>query len=1697
MKKISLITVLFLIVSLAFANSYQIEFDGNEELIQIHENDFQKLSMDITFDGIQSFDVNSKKGTFNQIVIPNTYYVGEIGSPKLPALKKLIEIPFGADVSVNVLNYTTTEYKLSDFGIIYPIIPVQPSHSKSIEDLTLVDFEYNEAQYQIDRFSDFELANIEVLGVMRGVRLARLDVAPVNYNPVTGMIKVYNNIELEVNFTGSDSELSKHIKDSTFSPYFEAIYNKITNYRETREEYPAHPDLTKYPVKYLIVADRIFEDELADFITWKTKKGFNVVEAYTDVIGSSASAIQTYVHAQYNAGTPSDPAPSFVLFVGDTDRIPASTIGSESGKATDLDYCTVDGDYFPEMYYGRMSAATEAQLTYQIDKILYYERYEFADPSYLDDVTLIAGVDGAANPTHGQPTINYGTDYYFNILNGYTNINTYLTSYTGCYDADRIKVGFINYTAHCGETVWGDPTLTQSAVRAFTNTGKYPLAIGNCCLAADFGYAECIGETWMRKENAGAVGYIGSSPNSLWDEDVYWSVGQFGYCGNGAQIIREHTTLGAYDAPSMSDYIAQDALVFVGDLAVTESGSSYTEYYWQGYNTLGDPSLVIYNTQGETNTVNFAGMLPILATTFTVEAEEGSYVAISYDDGSGRVLHGSALVDATGSVEVDIIPFTSACTADIVVTKPQYQPEILTVPVAPLAGAYVSIESYTVSAGGDAVINGGETVLLTVTLENIGTETAENVEMNISITDPYVTISDSYHSFGAIAAGAQVTGTSAYSFDVATNIPDGYNFQIAGAITCTVDNWDQNMNFTASNPPEISVNPTSFSETLAPGANTTGNLRITNNGYTNLDYNLSIVDPARGSGGPDAENYSWIDSNEPGGPTYNWVDISTLGISITLSDDDNDGPHALGFNFEYYGNTFNSVNIGSNGFASFSSTSTAYSNGSIPDSAEPNNLLALFWDDLNPSTGGNVYYYQDTNRFIIEYNNVPRYTSGTGNITAQIIINQDGTIIYQYAAIPTELTSCTIGIENSDGSIGLEVVQDAAYLEANMAILFSQAPDWLTASTYSGTIVGETYEDVTLTFEAAELEVGVYTKNVIITHNDTSTLPVTIPVTLTVSESGNPEIVVLPSALAFGDVFVGSSSTMQFTIQNTGTATLSGSISTPAGYTVSDATRGESNKRFKQDKENADSRNTLPYSVSPGQTDTFDLLFEPTAEQLYSGNVIITHNAAGGDELVSVIGTGIPAPEADITTSSVSYSKTLAPDASTSDNLTIGNTGDAALDYTATVSYVTTREEGTITDATRAYCASTYSNSGAGADDWIANVSFNTINNTTSFDDPDSYGNYTTISTDIEQDSTYPLCVSLGFENDYFYTQHVRIWIDWDQSESFDADESFYLGTAPDDGTYQICGDILVPSDAELGNTGMRIIEQYSSDPGADGACDPHSSTFGETEDYTVNITSSGPSYNWLTLNGGSQVTDTIVVGGQNDVISVGFDATGLAIGVYEANITVNSNDPDESSIIIPVTLEISDLQNYPDWEVVTYPNNSATLYGTVSILGYDAEVGDLVGAFVGGECRGIGEIAIARTAYITLLINVAANGEMADFQVYDLSADTVYVANYNTEINIGETIGSYPDDLQPITVLGTLDIPENVTISTTPNGADVDVQISWTAVPGATSYTVYRSSDPNAVFPGGWTAVTGITGTTWDYTTVKDKRFYKVAANN
>ncbi|MBE0661292.1 MAG: T9SS type A sorting domain-containing protein [Bacteroidales bacterium] len=855
------------------AQDFAIELGRSGSVKNISSDNMQRLKIAYSYPGIGSFNIKSEEGMFNEIFMPDAFWIGELGTPKLPASKDLIEIPFGAEVSVKVLGYSVNEYKLSNYGIENLLMPVQPSVRKD-QNVDELPFEFKTEIYEKDAFIAHEIASVEILGVMRGMRIARLTVAPVSYNPVKGIIRVFNDIEVEISYSNADYELTDYMKASTFSPYFEVVRNSLLN--DPSKDYPSHPDLTKYPVKYLIVSPRMFESDLQPFIEWKTMKGFEVTVGYTDVIGTSYTAIQSWVHGQYNAGTPSDPAPSFLLIVGDSPQIPAIT-GSSSGKMTDLYYASVDGDYFPELYYGRFSATNSTQLQAQIAKTIYYEKYQFSDPAYLNKTTLIAGADATWNPRVGQATINYGTNNYFNAVHGYTDVYTYLTSpYTGCYDAAKIAVGFINYTAHCGETSWGDPYLSQSNVNAFTNTGKYPLAVGNCCLAADFGTNECIGETWQRAANKGSVAYIGSSPSSYWFEDFYWSVGAFPIQGtnNGYVPTFQETTWGAYDGPFVSDYVSTGGIVMVGNLAVTEvhiqgyPSHSSPLYYWQAYNVLGDPSLVVYHTEGSTNVVSHMAILPIGHDTYEVTALPGSYVAISKDG----VLHGAALVGPSGVVLVPIQPVLTNGTVDIVVTKPQYIPYMQQVPAAALAGAYITLNSYTINdedGNNNGMADYNEEFSLNVTLKNVGTDPSEEILATLSGSDPYVTLtSNATRNFGEIASGATSTLNDAYSFSVADNAPDQHMAEFELQMTDGSENWTVMLQITV-NAPEFTI---AASITLDDAA---GN----NNGQADPGETLNLVFNVSNSGHSQALNlFALLSSGNP------YITFNTNSLNIAALD---------------------------------------------------------------------------------------------------------------------------------------------------------------------------------------------------------------------------------------------------------------------------------------------------------------------------------------------------------------------------------------------------------------------------------------------------------------------------------------------------------------------------------------------------------------------------------------------------------------------------------------------------------------------------------------------------------------------------------------------------------------------------------------------------------------------------------------------
>lgn len=201
---------------------------------------------------------------------------------------------------------------------------------------------------------------------------------------------------------------------------------------------------------------------------------------------------------------------------------------------------------------------------------------------------------------------------------------------------------------------------------------------------------------------------------------------------------------------------------------------------------------------------------------------------------------------------------------------------------------------------------------------------------------------------------------------------------------------------------------------------------------------ITIAQTLPSSGGPDGFGYTFKNSNDPNGPTYQWFDISTIGTQVFgLGDDNFVGPFPIS-GFTYYSSNPTQFWIGSNGFISFNPVNIASTNAQfpiIPTVGGPNDYIAPFMSDLNfggTNNPGKVFIYDSGDTLCVSFNDVPFWVNNSsqfgGNNTFQVILNRaDSSITFNHfkqvgAPEPTAYTNNYIssGIENATGIEGLQ-----------------------------------------------------------------------------------------------------------------------------------------------------------------------------------------------------------------------------------------------------------------------------------------------------------------------------------------------------------------------------------------------------------------------------------------------------------------------------------------------------------------------------------------------------------------------------------------------------------------------------------------------------------------------------------------------------
>tara|TARA_Y100000991_G_scaffold49177_1_gene35399 strand:- start:2688 stop:6125 length:3438 start_codon:yes stop_codon:yes gene_type:complete len=871
------LTSLSLLIILFTLNIYAKDISLSKEnnrfaVTEKSENSFKIINQ---LNLINTNKIKTENGEFVKLTVPYYSSNSEIGSPELPSLKKLISVPNDAEINIEIIHKESKKVKLSEFGINQYILPRQPSISKGSTADEIV-FHINNKIYKEDRFFQDNIVSTELLGKMREVQLARIIISPFSYNPLKQELEIITSLEIKVSFTNASEENNQMF----YSAEFEHLYKKCINYL------PPSPEdiITTYPVKYVIISDPLFQTPLQPLIEWKTKKGFHVVESYTNDpnVGTTTASIKSYVQGLYDNATVNDPAPTYLLLVGDVSQIPSFS-GNSGSHISDLYYCEFDGggDFYPEMYYGRFSANTVDEVEHQVEKTLTHEKYLFSDPNFLDDIVLVAGVDANYAPTYGNGQINYATDNYFNIAHNLTIHNylygsgTPITSDMAQASASIISnvsegTGLANYTAHCGSNGWGDPSFNTGDVASLQNYDEYGLVISNCCLPNKFDEPVCFGEALLRADNKGALGHIGASNNTYWDEDYWWSVGNTSNIS--ANPTYSGTGLGAYDCwmhengEHQNDwFITQAQILHAGNLAVTEAGGA-EQYYWEIYHLMGDPSLMPYVGIPTSLNVSHNAILPTGASSFVVNSEENSYVALSMNG----ILLDAQLCDASGVVNLNFSPISNVGNIDIVVTKQFKQPYISTIQATSPNGPYVNVTNNfitDINGNNNSLADYSETVNLDVDLFNLGGGSSQNLNLVLSSTDQYITIIDSLESVSSINSNQTITTTNAFIFQIADLVPDQHVAIFQLNISDNQGNiWNSNINVTLNSP---ILNHISF----------TVNDLILGNGNGKLDAgeNLELIVEVNNTGHADAYNLT--------------ANLSSLSSYITLNSSSASLPH--------------------------------------------------------------------------------------------------------------------------------------------------------------------------------------------------------------------------------------------------------------------------------------------------------------------------------------------------------------------------------------------------------------------------------------------------------------------------------------------------------------------------------------------------------------------------------------------------------------------------------------------------------------------------------------------------------------------------------------------------------------------------------------------------------------------------------------
>ncbi|MCX7834634.1 MAG: C25 family cysteine peptidase [bacterium] len=253
-------------------------------------------------------------------------------------------------------------------------------------------------------------------------------------------------------------------------------------------------------------------------------------------------------------------------------------------------------------------------------------------------------------------------------------------------------------------------------------------------------------------------------------------------------------------------------------------------------------------------------------------------------------------------------------------------------------------------------------------------------------------------------------------------------------------------------------------------------------------------------------------SNEPNGPVYNWINPEA-GNSYVWQNDFTSDAIPLPFSFPYFGNTYDSAWICTNGWLSLTNPneSAVPTNQTLPY-WEQAAFIAPYWDDLVVPEGGTRVFMDTINqRVVFAWLNVTINGQPNSNLTFECILYSNGTIDFQYQTLQVPAFGQTIGLQSANRNYYFTLYHNQS-IPSSHAIRFSPQRGWGVLNTTTFTLAPNQSQNMSILWSTMGMVLNDTARGWLRFTGNAINLPFSIPILLVSNVSANRsnELALLP-----------------------------------------------------------------------------------------------------------------------------------------------------------------------------------------------------------------------------------------------------------------------------------------------------------------------------------------------------------------------------------------------------------------------------------------------------------------------------------------------------------------------------------------------------------------------------------------------------------